>query len=377
MPRIKSALRLLAVATLSLAPPFAHALCQPMAASGQRETVVANVRLNDTNTLLALDGSRIKTWEPPVGVRTGPRATPYIWAEAVDWSVYTAEPGATIGPTLLRFERGPDGVKHVCGIAEYSARAIHEAMESGQSSLPMPDNETRFLYDDAGRLSGYELRSRNAAGRSNPAQHYCLRYDRNGWLAEHGAKACNKPSQPLMRYVHNTAGRLLRTISYVERQGDAIEVREFDTQGKPGQRTLRQRLDWDNDKVVLGLPHLEHASEYSILVLPGPDWAAPALASFHYNWAIVQPKGDGREVYAARRDPTAVLAQGNSGPNGRFTLSAAQRRQVWEAAGRHPGGVQWLWAPGQIYTLLQALPDPVWQACTNPDNRQPNACKAP
>ncbi|WAI83110.1 MULTISPECIES: hypothetical protein [Achromobacter] len=377
MPRIKSALRLIAVATLPLASPFAHALCQPMAASGQRETVVADVRLNDTNTLLALDGSRIKTWEPPVGVRTGPRATPYIWAEAVEWSVYTAEPGATIGPTLLRFERGPDGVKHICGIAEYSARAVHEAMESRQPSLPMPDNETRFLYDDAGRLAGYELRSRNAAGRANPTQHYCLRYDRNGWLAEHGANACNKPSRPLMRYVHDTAGRLLRTISYQEGQGDALEVREFDTQGQPGQRTLRQRLDWDNDKVVLGLPHQEQASEYSILVLPGPDWAAPALASFHYDWAIVRPKGDGREVYAARRDPTAVLAQGNSGANGRFTLSAAQRRQVWEAAGRHPGGVQWLWAPGQIYTLLQALPDPVWQACTNPDNRQPGACKAP
>ena len=61
MPRIKSALRLLAVATLPLASTWAHALCQPMAASGQRETVVADVRLDDTNTLLALDGSRIKT----------------------------------------------------------------------------------------------------------------------------------------------------------------------------------------------------------------------------------------------------------------------------------------------------------------------------
>ena len=377
MPRIKSALRLLAVATLPLASTWAHALCQPMAASGQRETVVADVRLDDTNTLLALDGSRIKTWEPPVGVRTGRRATPYLWAEAVDWSVYAAEPGAAIGPTLLKFERGPDGVRHICGIAEYSARAVHEAMESGQSSLPMPDNETRFLYDDVGRLTGYELRSRNAAGRANPTQHFCLRYDRHGWLAEHGANACDKPSQPLMRYVHDASGRLLRTISYVEKQGDAIEVREFDPQGRPGQRTLRQRLDWDNDRVVLGLPYPERASEYSILVLPGPNWAAPALESYHYDWAIVQPKGDGREVYAARRDPTAVLAQGNSGPNGRFTLSNAQRRQVWEAAGQHPGGVQWLWAPGQIYTLLQALPDKVWQACIDPENRQANACKTP
>ncbi|MNQ16975.1 hypothetical protein D3C85_299840 [compost metagenome] len=377
MPRIKSALRLLAVAALPLVSTWAHALCQPMAASGQRETVVADVRLDDTNTLLALDGSRIKTWEPPVGVRTGRRATPYLWAEAVDWSVYAAEPGATIGPTLLRFERGPNGVRHICGIAEYSARAVHEAMESGQSSLPMPDNETRFLYDDAGRLAGYELRSRNAAGRANPTQHFCLRYDRHGWLAEHGANACDKPSQPLMRYVHDASGRLLRTISYVEKQGDAIEVREFDPQGRPGQRTLRQRLDWNNDKLVLGLPYPERASEYSILVLPGPNWAAPALESYHYDWAIVQPKGDGREVYAARRDPTAVLAQGNSGPNGRFTLSNAQRRQVWEAAGQHPGGVQWLWAPGQIYTLLQALPDKVWQACIDPENRQANACKTP
>ncbi|MNS79643.1 hypothetical protein D3C72_1133030 [compost metagenome] len=377
MPRIKSALRLLAVAALPLVSTWAHALCQPMAASGQRETVVADVRLDDTNTLLALDGSRIKTWEPPVGVRTGRRATPYLWAEAVDWSVYAAEPGATIGPTLLRFERGPNGVRHICGIAEYSARAVHEAMESGQSALPTPDNETRFLYDDAGRLAGYELRSRNAAGRANPTQHFCLRYDRHGWLAEHGANACDKPSQPLMRYVHDASGRLLRTISYVERQGDAIEVREFDPQGRPGQRTLRQRLDWNNDKLVLGLPYPERASEYSILVLPGPNWAAPALESYHYDWAIVQPKGDGREVYAARRDPTAVLAQGNSGPNGRFTLSNAQRRQVWEAAGQHPGGVQWLWAPGQIYTLLQALPDKVWQACIDPENRQANACKTP
>ena len=377
MPRIKSALRLLAVAALPLVSTWAHALCQPMAASGQRETVVADVRLDDTNTLLALDGSRIKTWEPPVGVRTGRRATPYLWAEAVDWSVYAAEPGAAIGPTLLKFERGPDGVRHICGIAEYSARAVHEAMESGQSALPTPDNETRFLYDDVGRLTGYELRSRNAAGRANPTQHFCLRYDRHGWLAEHGANACDKPSQPLMRYVHDASGRLLRTISYVEKQGDAIEVREFDPQGRPGQRTLRQRLDWDNDRVVLGLPYPERASEYSILVLPGPNWAAPALESYHYDWAIVQPKGDGREVYAARRDPTAVLAQGNSGPNGRFTLSNAQRRQVWEAAGQHPGGVQWLWAPGQIYTLLQALPDKVWQACIDPENRQANACKTP
>jgi hypothetical protein len=377
MPRIKSALRLLAVAALPLVSTWAHALCQPMAASGQRETVVADVRLDDSNTLLALDGSRIKTWEPPVGVRTGQRATPYLWAEAVDWSVYAAEPGAAIGPTLLKFERGPDGVRHICGIAEYSARAVHEAMESGQSALPTPDNETRFLYDDVGRLTGYELRSRNAAGRANPTQHFCLRYDRHGWLAEHGANACDKPSQPLMRYVHDASGRLLRTISYVEKQGDAIEVREFDPQGRPGQRTLRQRLDWNNDKLVLGLPYPERASEYSILVLPGPNWAAPALESYHYDWAIVQPKGDGREVYAARRDPTAVLAQGNSGPNGRFTLSNAQRRQVWEAAGQHPGGVQWLWAPGQIYTLLQALPDKVWQACIDPENLQANACKTP
>ncbi len=101
------------------------------------------------------------------------------------------------------------------------------------------------------------------------------------------------------------------------------------------------------------------------------------MESYHYDWAIVQPKGDDGDVYGARRDPSSILAQGNSGPDGQFTLSVAQRRQVWEAAGKNPGGVHWLWAPGQVYTLLQTLPPGVWEACTNADNRQASACGAP
>lgn len=407
MPHIDRPLRLLLLNGLSLASPLAHALCQPMAASAQRETVVAQVRLDETATLLALDGSRIKTWEPPVAVETGTRATPVIWAERVDWSVYLIDPmaapsaaskpastgaltggskavanpnvnnNATLGPTVLRFERGPDGVRHLCGIAQFDAGTLLAAQAAGRPGLPKPDYETRFQYDRAGRLAGYETRSQNAQGKPNPSANFCLRYDSNGWLAEHGANACSDPSRPLMRYVHDAAGRLLRTISYVENQGDAQEVTQFDHQGQPAQRYRRQRLDWSNEKLMLGLPYQERPSEFAVLVLPGANWAAPAMESYHYDWAIVQPKGKDGDVYGARRDPSSILAQGNSGPDGQFPLSVAQRRQVWEAAGKNPGAVHWLWAPGQVYTLLQTLPPGVWEACTNAGNRQADACGAP
>ncbi|MGE8675787.1 MAG: hypothetical protein ACN6PB_22315 [Achromobacter kerstersii] len=374
MPLADSTLRLLALSALSMAPSWAHALCQPMAATGQRETVIANVTLNDTNTLLALDGSRIRSWEAPVDVETGPRATPVIWAERVDWSVYAAEPDARIGPTVLRFERGADGVRHLCGIAEYDARTLNDAQASRQKTLPKPDNETRFQYDDKARLIGVELRSYAASGKPNASLYTCLRYDRNGWLAERSANACSEASQPLARYVHDDSGRLLRTIAYVEKQGDAREVTTFDAQGQPAQRYERQRLDWENEQLTLGLPYRVRPSEFAVLVLPGPNWAAPAMESYHYDWAIVQPQ-DG-DVYAAKRNPAAVLASGNSGNDGRFTLSPAQRQRVWEAAGQTPGSVQWLWAPGQIYTLLQTVPKATWAACTDPENRQPDACES-
>ncbi|WP_454668361.1 hypothetical protein [Achromobacter kerstersii] len=374
MPHADPALRLLALTALSLAPAWAHALCQPMAATGQRETIVTNVKLSETNTLLALDGSRIRSWEAPVDVETGPRATPVIWAERVDWSVYAAEPDARIGPTVLRFERGADGVRHLCGIAEYDARTLDDAQASRQKTLPKPDNETRFQYDDTARLIGVELRSYAASGKPNASLYTCLRYDRSGWLAERSANACSEASQPLARYVHDAAGRLLRTIAYVERQGDAREVTTFDVQGKPAQRYERQRLGWENEQLALGLPYQVRPSEFAVLVLPGPNWAAPALRSYHYDWAIVHPQ-DG-DVYAAKRNPAAVLASGNSGNNGQFTLSLAQRQRVWEAAGQTPGSVQWLWAPGQIYTLLQTVPKATWAACTDPENRQPDACES-
>jgi len=175
MPLADSPLRLLVLAALSMAPAWAHALCQPMAATGQRETVIANVTLNDTNTLLAVDGSRIRSWEAPVDVETGLRATPVIWAERVDWSVYAAPPDARIGPTVLRFERGADGVRHLCGIAEYDARTLNDAQASRQQALPKPDNETRFQYDDRARLIGVELRSYAASGKPNPSLYICLR----------------------------------------------------------------------------------------------------------------------------------------------------------------------------------------------------------
>lgn len=371
-----------------------------MAGSSQRETVVTRIKLNESTMLLGLDGSRIQSAAPPVVVETGPRATPRIWAERVDWSAYAVNPASRIGPTVLRFERGADGARHLCGIAEYDADSVYEASKDDAgpvyktrkpdrtvapppvppssvpppSALPPPDYETRFLYNDDGRLTGYTLRSRAASGRPNPPQHYCLRYDRHGWLAELGANACGEASRPLTHYVHDTAGRLLRTIAYEDRQGGAREVQVFDAKGEPAQRYQRQQLGWEGEHIKLGLPYEARPGGLAVLVLPGPNWAAPAMESSHYDWAIVQAQGDDRDIYAAKRDPAAVLAHGNNGSDGRYALTAGQRQRVWQAAGKTPGGVHWMWAPGQIYTLVQALPPSTWAACTDPDNRAPDAC---
>ncbi|MDH0684851.1 hypothetical protein [Achromobacter animicus] len=183
MPRTDFVLRLLALAALSAAPGLALALCLPLA-SGDKLTVVADVRLDDTNTLLGKDGSRVRSWLPPVQVPDGPRATPILWAERVDWSVYAAEPGARIGVTVLRFERGVDGRQHLCGIVQYNPHTVDEARAQPGPALPPPDNDTRFRYDAAGRLTGYDIRSRAWDGRENRAVRNCLRYDANGWLAE-------------------------------------------------------------------------------------------------------------------------------------------------------------------------------------------------
>lgn len=375
MPRTDTALRLLALAALSAAPGLACALCQPLAASGDRETLVADIRLDETNTLLGLDGSRIRSWLPRVDVETGTRATPFIWAERVDWSVYAAAPGARIGPTVLRFERGADGGRHLCGIAQYSASAVGDFRASPGVALPQPDEETRFHYDGAGRVTGYTLRSRTWDGRPNPPASYCLRYDDHGWLAELGASACGNAPKPQVRYVHDAAGRLLRTIRYPEGRDQAREVVVHDGDGRPAQRYLRP---WQDNAAASAPPYRTVRTNHPVLVLPGPGWKAPALDSYHYDWAIVQPRGDSdSEVYDARRDPSAVLAKGNSGDGGQFAMSAAQRKRIWEAAGRAPGGVQWMWAPGQIYTLLQAIPDAAWAACADPANRRADACAAP
>ncbi|MCC3262785.1 hypothetical protein LLE87_31940, partial [Paenibacillus polymyxa] len=69
---------------------------------------------------------------------------------------------------------------------------------------------------------------------------------------------------------------------------------------------------------------------HPVLVLPGPGWQPPALESYHYDWAIEQPRGDA-SVHEAKRDPKSVLASGNSGENGRFDMSADVRRRVWPA----------------------------------------------
>lgn len=379
MPRVESALRLLALTGLSMAPGLANALCEPLAASAQRQTVVADISLDGTNTLLALDGSRIPSWQAAATVETGARATPVIWAERVDWSVYAAAPDARIGLAMLRFETGADGRRHLCGIARYSADAVEAARESGKADLPRPDSETRYYYGEGDRLTGFEERSRAADGRPNPPVRHCLRYDEHGWLAELGAVACASPSQPMTRYVHDAAGRLLRVIAYQDNAGKASQVVTYDGRGRATQRYLRQRTGWAEDGPALGLPYREIPSEYAVLVLPGPAWKPPALDSYHYDWAIVQPapgKG-GRDIYAAKRDPAQVLANGNSSNGGRFALTAAQKQRVWEAAGQTPGSVQWLWAPGQTYTLLQAMPGAAWAACTDPDNRQADACGTP
>lgn len=385
MPRTDPALRLLTAATLaalSALPGLSWALCAPMAA-GDRQTIVADIRLDDTNTLLGLDGSRIRTWLPPVQVQVreqeqpGPRATPVIWAESVDWSVYAADPGARIGVTVLRFERGADGIRHLCGIAQYSPRRVDEARASPGTALPPPDNETRFLYDPSGRLTGYDVRSRTWDGRANPAVRQCLRYDDNGWLAQLADGDCEGTSRPVASYVHDASGRLLRTIRHAPENGDASEVIVHDATGQPVQRYLRPVREGADGKVVTSaLPYRDVQTEHRVLVLPGPAWQPPALGSYHYNWAIVQRR-PGADVYDARRDPSSVLASGNSGDGGRFDMSADARQRVWAAAGRHPGRVQWLWAPGQVLTLLQAMPDAAWASCADPSNRGPAACPAP
>ncbi|MGE8638375.1 MAG: hypothetical protein ACN6PR_07035 [Achromobacter sp.] len=382
MPRVEPALRLLALTALSMAPGLASALCEPLAASAQRQTRVMDISLDDTNTLLALDGSRIRSWLPSVTVETGARATPVIWAERVDWSVYAAAPDARIGVTMLRSEIGADGRQHLCGVARYGANTVQAARDAGPAPLPPPDAETRYYYRDDGRLTGYEERSRAADGRPNPTSRYCLRYDRHGWLAELSANDCTAPAQPLARYVHDAAGRLLRVIAYQDKSGDASEVVAYDGQGRKTQRYLRQPAAWAQAEPALGLPYREVPSEYAVLVLPGPAWKPPVLDSYHYDWAIVQPRpaDGGGDIYAAKRDSAQVLAKGNSGDGGNgnpFALTAAQKQRIWEAAGQTPGGVQWLWAPGQTYTLLQAMPDAAWVACTDPDNRQADACATP
>ncbi|MEN4917627.1 hypothetical protein ABE485_03080 [Achromobacter spanius] len=374
MPRTDAILRLLASAALSALPGLAFALCQPLAATGERQTLVADVRLDETNTLLGKDGSRIRTWLPRVEVESGPRAVPLIWAERVDWSVYAAAPGARIGVTLLRFERGADGVRHLCGIAQYSPDAVDAARASPGAALPPPEAETRFHYDDAGRLTGYEQRSRAWNGRPNPADRHCLRYDGQGWLAELAAGACDAAARPQARYVHNAAGRLLRTIRYAQERQQAVEVVVHDSRGEPAQRYLRPLRD-DADGMQAALPYRSVPGDHPVLVLPGPGWKPPVLDSYHYDWTIVQTR-DGGDVYDAKRDPASVLAKGNSG-DGQFHLTTDQRRRVWTAAGGKPGGVQWLWAPGQVFTLLQAMPDAAWDACADPANRSPNACPAP
>ncbi|MBD9421133.1 hypothetical protein IB259_17910 [Achromobacter sp. ACM04] len=380
MPRFDCSLRLLTLTALSMAPGLASALCEPLAASAQRHTRVMDISLDDTNTLLALDGSRIRSWLPGVAIDTDGRASPAIWAEQVDWSVYAAAPHARIGVTMLRWESAPDGRQHLCGIARYSANAVHETRASGKAELPPPDAETRFYYDAAGRLTGYEERSRAWDGRRNRPARYCLRYDAHGWLAELGANDCSARSRPMARYVHDAAGRLLRTISYQDRSEDAFEVVTYDAQGRRAQRYLRQRTAWADEPAVLGLPYRESPGHYAVLVLPGPAWKAPALDSYNYDWTIVQPKQTAAgmvSIYDAKRDPAQVLAKGKSGDDGQFPMTSAQRKRVWEAAGQTPGGVQWLWAPGQTYTLLQTMPAAAWASCVDPENRKADACAAP
>lgn len=361
-----------------MAPGLAGAACEPLAVSAQRHTQVIDIALDDQNTLLALDGSRIRSWLPSVAVETGVRATPVIWAERVDWSVYAAAPHARIGVTMLRWEAGADGQRRLCGIARYSADTVQRAKTSGPTTLPRPEAETRFYYDSNGRLTGYEERSRTWDGTPNRRARYCLRYDEYGWLAELAAHGCGAGSRPVSRYVHDPAGRLLRTLSYHAPSGEVSEVVAYDPQGRPVRRYLREAAPQADGSSRLGLPYRDSAGDYPIIVLPGAAWQPPKLDSYHYDWAIVrsEPGRDVADVYGARHDSTRLLAKGNSGNGGHFAMTAAQRRRIWEAAGETPGGVQWLWAPGQVHTLLQAMPAQTWAACTAPDNRQPDACEA-
>ena len=357
---------LAALTALLLAPGLAHALCTPLAASGHKETLAADVRLDETNTLLGLDGSRIETWQPPAGVETGARAVPYIWAERVDWSVYAAEPGARIATTLLRYARGADGARHLCGIALYSPRTVEEALASPAASLPAPDQEIRYYYDETSRLSGYEQRWRAWDGSRSQSERHCLRYDEHGWLAELGKGSCNGAPRPQARYVHDAAGRLLRTLLYPEGRDQPQEVVVYDEQGRPARRYLRQ----DG-----ALPYRAMETANPALIVPGPDWTPPALDSYGYAWSIVQTRdADDASLYAAASDPAAVLASGTSGGDGRFTLSSAQGRRIWDAIRQSPGLVHWLWAPGQIYALLPAMPQRAWAACADPRNPDPGAC---
>lgn len=377
MPRIDPFPRRLAPALLILMPGLAGAACEPLAASAQRHTQAIDIALDEQNTLLALDGSRIRSWLPSVTVETGTRARPVIWAERVDWSVYAAAPDARIAVTMLRWETRADGRPRLCGIARYGADTVSRVRSSDRASLPRPEAETRFYYDHHGRLAGYQEQVRRRDGGAGRGARHCLRYDEQGELAELSANGC-AAARPMQRYVHAAGGRLLRVISYQPRSGDAIEVTSFDPYGRVAVRYRREVSVQADSVPVLGPPYRDRPGEHAIMVLPGPAWRPPALESYHYDWAIVQtPLADGvRDVYAARRDPARVLAQGNSGSNARFTLTTAQRKRVWDAAGKTPGGVQWLWAPGQIHTLLPAMSAKTWSACIDPRNRQPDACEA-
>ncbi|MEC6412776.1 hypothetical protein ACFWXM_15505 [Achromobacter xylosoxidans] len=378
MPRSDSALPLLALTVLAIAPGLADAACEPLAASSRRHTQVADISLDDQNTLLAMDGSRLRSWLPSVAVETGVRATPVIWAERVDWSVYAAAPGARIGETMLRWETSADDHRRLCGIARYGAGSVQQMRASGQPMPPRPEAETRFYYDENGRLIGYEERRRAWDGTLGKPDRYCLRYDEYGWLAELGANSCNAKTRPVTRYVHDATGRLLRTLKYDAASGEINEVSVYDRQGRPARRYLRDAEAQADGSSRLGPPYLDSPGQYPVMVLPGPTWQPPRLVSYHYDWAIVQPEpgSDVADVYGAKRDAARILAKGNSGDDGRFALTPLQRKRIWEAAGQTPGGVQWLWAPGQVHTLLQAMPAKTWAACTAPDNRQPDACEA-
>ena len=382
-PRTEPWQRPLALAALLLLPALAAAqaapVCRPLA-QGDRETIVADIALDETNTLLGLDGSRIKTWQPMLGVATGLRATAVLWAERVDWSVYRAPAGTRIGQTVLRYERSADGARHLCAIAAYSPNAVAQALAAApNAALPRPDTETRFRYDDAGRLSGYEVLARPWNGARVAPARYCLRYDPQGWLAETAIGACDAQPRPQARYVHDAGGRLLRVISYLENgsagQHQAREVVVYDPQGQPAQRYGRQSILLADESTMLGPPYRALATPHSVQVLPGPAWRPPALDSYHYDWAIVRSQdNDAGALYQAKRTPGAVLASGNSGSGGAFAMTAAQRQRIWEAARETPGGVHWLWAPGQITTLIAAMPEAAWSACSNPSDRRPDAC---